>query len=107
MRSTGRPFVVTLNGLAEVVLQDAAAYQAYLVCIAQLVALAGLRGSLGCAMSVTRPNACRIVAVVIVTSSDSPRDPRATKDLGASTCFRKQTDFDEFMPHGVVRGLLL
>ena len=50
---------------------------------------------------------CRAVPVVIVTSSDSPKDKHATNELGATGYFRKPSRLDEFMKLGtLVRGLL-
>ena len=50
---------------------------------------------------------CRHVPVVIVTSSDSPKDKRQTNELGATGYFRKPSRLDEFMKLGnLVRGLL-
>src|SRR5213076_2178120 len=46
---------------------------------------------------IQRSPAFSAVPVVIVTSSDSPRDRQTTLDLGARTYFRKPNDFDEFM----------
>ena len=42
------------------------------------------------------------VPVVIVTSSDSPRDREAVKRLGGDRYFRKPADYDEFMKLGGV-----
>ena len=45
--------------------------------------------------------------VVIVTSSDAPRDRELATRFRASSYFRKPNDFDEFMRLGdIVRGLL-
>jgi chemotaxis family two-component system response regulator Rcp1 len=44
-----------------------------------------------------RSGICSDVPAVIVTSSDSPRDRKATASLGANHYFRKPTDLDEFM----------
>ncbi len=50
---------------------------------------------------------CCRVPVVIVTSSDSPKDKHATNALGATGYFRKPSRLDEFMKLGtLVRGLL-
>jgi chemotaxis family two-component system response regulator Rcp1 len=50
---------------------------------------------------------CRDVPVVIVTSSDSPRDKSQTTRLGATQYFRKPSRLDEFMKLGaLVRGLV-
>ncbi|MDZ4798442.1 MAG: type II toxin-antitoxin system Phd/YefM family antitoxin [Bryobacteraceae bacterium] len=46
LRSTGRPVVLTLNGRAEVVVQDASAYQELLDYVIRLEALAGVRREL-------------------------------------------------------------
>lgn len=45
---------------------------------------------------------CKGVPVVIVTSSDSPKDRETTSLLGASGYFRKPTDFDEFLELGAI-----
>jgi chemotaxis family two-component system response regulator Rcp1 len=51
--------------------------------------------------------ACRGVPIVIVTSSDSPRDRAAAARLGANRYFRKPSDYDEFMKLGdLVNGVL-
>ena len=45
--------------------------------------------------------------VVIVTSSNSPRDRERVAELGATAYFRKPSDWDEFMKLGdVVRDVL-
>ena len=50
---------------------------------------------------------CGQVPVVIVTSSDSPRDKSQTTQLGATEYFRKPSRLDEFMKLGpLVRRLL-
>ena len=50
---------------------------------------------------------CAHVPIVIVTSSDSPKDRAAAAKLGASLYFRKPSDYDEFMRLGaVIRGLV-
>ncbi len=46
--------------------------------------------------------ACNGVPVVIVTSSDSPKDRQTAAQLGASSYFRKPTDFDEFLKLGAI-----
>ena len=47
------------------------------------------------------------IPIVIITSSDSPRDRAETERLGASRYFRNPTTFDEFMKLGeVLRELL-
>jgi len=43
---------------------------------------------------------CRRVPMVVVTSSDSPRDRQTTARLGVSHYFKKPTDYDEFMRLG-------
>lgn len=45
---------------------------------------------------------CNGVPVVIVTSSDSPKDRETTAQLGASSYFRKPTDFDQFLELGAI-----
>ncbi len=45
---------------------------------------------------------CSKVPVLIVTSSDSPRDREVSARLGASGYFRKPPDFDEFLQLGIV-----
>jgi chemotaxis family two-component system response regulator Rcp1 len=53
-----------------------------------------------------REGICREVPVVIVTSSDSPRDREVAKRFRASGYFRKPTDYDEFMKlGGIVRAV--
>lgn len=47
---------------------------------------------------------CAEVPIVVVTSSDSPRDRAWTKEWGVSEYFRKPTDYDEFMRLGKVVG---
>lgn len=50
---------------------------------------------------------CRSVPVIIVTSSDSPKDRAETSRLGATMYFRKPSRLDEFMKLGpLVRGIL-
>lgn len=50
---------------------------------------------------------CRTVPVIIVTSSDSPKDRSETARLGATVYFRKPSRLDEFMKLGpLVRGIL-
>ncbi len=50
---------------------------------------------------------CKDVPVVIVTSSDSPRDKAEASRLGATQYFRKPSRLDEFMRLGsVVRTLV-
>jgi len=49
----------------------------------------------------------RHARVVIVTSSNSPRDRERVAELGATAYFRKPSDWDEFMKLGqVVRDVL-
>jgi CheY-like chemotaxis protein len=51
---------------------------------------------------------CGLIPVVIVTSSDSPKDRQAVAQLGAAKYFRKPTDFEEFMRLGaLIRELSL
>ncbi len=45
---------------------------------------------------------CFPIPVVIVTSSDSPRDRETTARLGANSYFRKPADFDEFLLLGAL-----
>jgi DNA-binding response OmpR family regulator len=50
---------------------------------------------------------CKDVPVVIVTSSDSPRDKAEASRLGATSYFRKPSRLDEFMRLGpMVRELV-
>jgi DNA-binding response OmpR family regulator len=50
---------------------------------------------------------CANVPVIIVTSSDSPKDKFHTTSLGATEYFRKPSVLDEFMKLGaLVRGLV-
>lgn len=54
-----------------------------------------------------RSTRCKTVPVVIVTSSDSPRDKSDAARLGATLYFRKPSRLDEFMSLGpLVRELL-
>ncbi len=54
-----------------------------------------------------RSRRCRDVPVIIVTSSDSPKDRAQTAKLGATLYFRKPSRLDEFMALGpLVRGVL-
>lgn len=54
-----------------------------------------------------RSKRCGQVPVVVVTSSDSPRDKAETARLGATQYFRKPSRLDEFMKLGpLVRDLL-
>lgn len=45
---------------------------------------------------------CQRVPVIVVTSSDAPRDRESTAALGAARYFRKPADIDEFMRLGEV-----
>ena len=45
---------------------------------------------------------CQHVPVIIVTSSDAPRDREQTLQLGANHYFRKPSDYDQFMQLGSV-----
>jgi DNA-binding response OmpR family regulator len=50
---------------------------------------------------------CRTTPVVIMTSSDSPRDRTVTQSLGANRYFRKPSDYDAFLTVGeVIREML-
>lgn len=50
---------------------------------------------------------CKDIPVVVVTSSDSPRDKAAASRLGATRYFRKPSRLDEFMRLGsMVRELV-
>jgi CheY-like chemotaxis protein len=50
---------------------------------------------------------CNATPVVVVTSSDSPRDRARTNALGANRYFRKPSDYDSFIQLGeVVREVL-
>ncbi len=54
-----------------------------------------------------RSRRCGEVPVIIVTSSDSPKDRAQTAELGATLYFRKPSRLDEFMALGaLVRGVL-
>jgi two-component system, chemotaxis family, response regulator Rcp1 len=49
---------------------------------------------------------CAHMMVVVITSSDSPRDRQKAADLGADEYFRKPTNLEEFMSLGkLVRRL--
>ncbi len=49
---------------------------------------------------------CAGIAVVVITSSDSPRDRQRAADLGATEYFRKPANLEEFMALGkLVRRL--
>lgn len=50
--------------------------------------------------SLRRSPVCAKVPVIVITSSDSPRDRQAATRLGADRYFRKPTDYDEFMKLG-------
>jgi DNA-binding response OmpR family regulator len=45
---------------------------------------------------------CRNIPVIILTSSDSPRDRAMTTRLGANRYFRKPPSFDGFMQIGAI-----
>jgi len=45
---------------------------------------------------------CGRIPVIIVTSSDSPKDQAETARLGANRYFRKPADYDEFLKLGAV-----
>jgi len=45
---------------------------------------------------------CAKTPVIIVTSSDAPRDRARVSDLGISHYFKKPSDWDEFMELGAV-----
>jgi two-component system, chemotaxis family, response regulator Rcp1 len=47
-----------------------------------------------------RSPTCGKVPVIVITSSDSPRDRQSATRLGADRYFRKPTDYDEFMKLG-------
>ena len=46
LKETGRPLVLTVNGRAELVVQDAAAYQALLEAVEQAATIAGIQRGL-------------------------------------------------------------
>ena len=48
---------------------------------------------------------CATIAVVVITSSDSPRDRQKATELGAAEYFRKPTKLDEFMALGKLCGV--
>ena len=49
---------------------------------------------------------CAGIAVVVITSSESPHDRQKARDLGADEYFRKPTNLDDFMALGkLVRRL--
>jgi DNA-binding NarL/FixJ family response regulator len=50
---------------------------------------------------------CADAYVLVVSTSDSPRDRQQMAELGANAYFRKSLDFDEFMKLGeVVKAVL-
>jgi chemotaxis family two-component system response regulator Rcp1 len=50
---------------------------------------------------------CAHVPVIVITSSDSPRDRARARELGASFYFRKPADLEKFMAiGGIVREFL-
>jgi DNA-binding response OmpR family regulator len=50
---------------------------------------------------------CPRTAVIVVTSSDSPRDRARAAEMGAARYFRKPSDLDEFLTlGGVVKEVL-
>lgn len=50
---------------------------------------------------------CADVKVLIVSSSDSPKEKAATQELGANGYFRKPPSYEEFLKVGeVILGLL-
>jgi two-component system, chemotaxis family, response regulator Rcp1 len=50
---------------------------------------------------------CAHVPVIVITSSDSPRDRARVRELGASFYFRKPADLEKFMAiGGIVREFL-
>lgn len=51
---------------------------------------------------VRRSDRCKHVPVIILTSSDAPKDRAATSNFGANRYFRKPTDYDEYMKVGKV-----
>jgi CheY-like chemotaxis protein len=50
---------------------------------------------------------CRKTPVVIMTSSDSPRDRAAAQSLGANRYFRKPSDYDAFLMVGEIINEML
>lgn len=50
---------------------------------------------------------CKHVPVVILTSSDSPKDREDASRLGADRYFRKPTDYDGYMKVGTVLNEIL
>ena len=51
---------------------------------------------------------CGRVPVIVVTSSDAPKDQEAVARLGADSYFRKPLDYDEFLLLGaVVKNLIV
>jgi chemotaxis family two-component system response regulator Rcp1 len=51
---------------------------------------------------IRQSSVCGNIPVVIVTSSDSPRDRAAAEQLGANRYFQKPTDYDEYLTLGKV-----
>lgn len=50
---------------------------------------------------------CSRTPVLIVTSSDAPRDRQSARDLGATEYFRKPSNYDAFLKLGeLVKGAL-
>ena len=45
---------------------------------------------------------CAHVPVIVVTSSDSPKDRELMAELGVSYYFRKPTDYEDFMQLGTI-----
>jgi CheY-like chemotaxis protein len=56
---------------------------------------------------IRRSERCKHVPIVILTSSDSPRDRSEASRLGATRYFRKPTDYDEYMKVGKVLNEVL
>jgi two-component system, chemotaxis family, response regulator Rcp1 len=54
-----------------------------------------------------RSGRCGQVPVIVVTSSDSPKDREQTSRLGATLYFRKPSRLDEFMKLGPLVGEIL
>jgi DNA-binding response OmpR family regulator len=56
---------------------------------------------------IRRSDRCKNIPVLVITSSDSPRDKVSVSNLGASLYFRKPSRLDEFMRLGLlVRELI-
>jgi CheY-like chemotaxis protein len=56
---------------------------------------------------VRRSPICRAIQVLIISSSDAPRDRQRAKELGASGYFRKPSSLEQFMELGPkVRAML-